>query len=105
MPSYKCACKDMQKKAKQLMINSFFTKSPLLPSILHTMQFDNPEQLSVMNTVITPVNMNTNVVMCINHSCTYYCVFKCHWFTKLYFSHNMLKSMHQVFSLWIVTKP
>jgi len=64
----------MHKKAKQLMITPFFTKPPLLPSILHTVQFDNPEQLSVMNTVITPVNMNTNVVMCINHSYTYYCV-------------------------------
>lgn len=27
-----------------------------------------------MSTVITPVSMNTNVVMCINHSYTYYCV-------------------------------
>jgi hypothetical protein len=51
-----------------------------------------------MNTVITAVKTNTNV-MCINHSYTYYCVFNCHWFTKLCFSHDMLKSMHHGFSV------
>jgi hypothetical protein len=43
MAPYKVVYKDMQKKAKQLNITSFLTKSSVSPYDVHSMSFDHPD--------------------------------------------------------------
>ena len=66
MTLYKVVYKDMQKKAGQSKITSFFTKSSVsLCTALCIFQI--PKQLLAQNTNMIPININTNTVVFMNH--------------------------------------
>jgi hypothetical protein len=71
MALYKEVYKDMP-KAKHQRLPPFFTKSSVSPFAMHLYFVSSPQQLSARNTNLTPININTNVCMIINHKCTHF---------------------------------
>jgi hypothetical protein len=71
---YKDVYNEMQKKAKQPKVTSFFTKSRL-PLRLALCVVLSPKQLSPRNADIMPINANTNVVILLIINIIVFCVF------------------------------